>query len=82
MFNINPSGFQITFANGVTASVQFDGKNYCENRNVTNLTGTAPKQSRDAEVIAWNKEGDFITEALGWRSPNEVAAFLKEMSEK
>ena len=82
MFNINPSGFQITFANGITASVQFDGGNYCEHRNIANPSGASPKQSRDAEVIAWDKDGKYITKALGWRTPDEVAAFLKEMSEK
>lgn len=49
-------GFQLTFANGVTVSVQFGAGNYCEARNI--LRHDIPKMagtwsSADAEVAAW-----------------------------
>lgn len=80
MIKLNPSGFTMIFANGVTASVQFGPINYCENRSLYN-NGAIPESCKNAEVIAWNEAGDYITEARGWLSPDEVAAFLKEMSE-
>lgn len=79
MFKVNQSGFSIKFANGVTASVQFGKNNYCQNQNTKD---EQPSSSPDAEMIAWDDSGEFITEALGWRNADEVASFLKEMSEK
>lgn len=78
MFNIIPDkGFQMTFANGNTVSVMFGKGNYCENRYMTNDGETSCK---NAEVIAWNKDGEYLCEAQGWQTPEEVAAFIAKYS--
>lgn len=69
-------GFQITFTNGNTVSVQFGGGNYCENRYANPDNG----ECENAEVLAWNKDGEYITEAIGWQTPEEVAAFIAKHS--
>ena len=42
-------GFQMTFTNGYTISVQFSKGNYCDEGETT------------AEVAAWNGDGDWMT---------------------
>jgi len=79
MFNITTNkGFQITFANGNTVSVQFGGGNYCENRHKFN-EGQA-QSCENAEVLAWDKDGNDLCEVQGWQSPEEVAAFIAKYS--
>ena len=79
MFQITANkGFQITFANGNTVSVQFGGGNYCENRHITE--DGRGQSSSDAECLAWDKDGLYLTEALGWQTPEEVAAFIAKYS--
>jgi len=51
-------GFQITFANGVTVSVQFGPGNYCEKRDDMSYGWRVPAtagdwSSSDAEIAAW-----------------------------
>lgn len=69
----------MTFANGITVSVQFGKGDYCENRYKENIPDIF---CVNAEVIAWDASGEYITAAKGWQTPEEVAAFIKEMSER
>ena len=79
MFNITANkGFQITFANGNTVSVQFGGGNYCENRY--NSEDGKAQSCENAEVLAWDKDGEYLCEAQGWQTPEEVAAFIAKYS--
>ena len=86
MFRITPrlgatetgKGFQITFSNGWTASVQWGFGRYCHTRDEEK-----PKQSATAEVAAVAPNGDFISmnpedsdTVKGWQSPDDVLAFL------
>lgn len=76
MFKVNPNGFSIEFSNGNTVSVQWGEGNYCENKR----NGSPDGRSRDAEVIAWDAQGNFIMEAAGWQSPEEVATLIDKIS--
>ena len=79
-------GFQITFDNGWTASVQFGPGNYCEHHEAIG-SFTAPMEtpvweSHNAEVWAW-KEGEGSNRKEypsdgpdGWRTTKEVMNFL------
>jgi hypothetical protein len=57
-------GFQITFANGWTASVQWGPFNYSDG-------------ATSAEVARWHGDDD-VDDVDGWRSPDEVARFIAE----
>lgn len=77
MFNITANkGFQITFANGNTVSVQFGEGNYCDNRNLFNET----KPCANAEFWAWDKDGKPFGEPIGWQTPDEIAALIAKYS--
>jgi hypothetical protein len=78
MFNTTDNkGFQVTFSNGYTISVQFGWGNYCENRNKK-----VPEfPCMNAEIAVWDKDGNFIEEPRGWQSPEEVANYMKIVSE-
>lgn len=89
MFKITAGkGFQMTFANNWTVSVQFGYGNYCENRSFDRVDfdrNVEPKgESKDAEIAAWDANGtwyDFGSdEVKGWCSPDEVAAFITKVS--
>ena len=80
-------GFHMTFANGITASVQWGYGNYCENRfkgddveidwNTGKPVFNTPDGSDDAEVWAWRNDGpDIMRDVLGWLSADEVLRFL------
>jgi hypothetical protein len=80
-------GFQMTFANGWTVSVQWGANNYCKNRShdldacVAEMRGEAlSAESPDAEIAAWDKDGtwfDFGSDTVkGWCSPDHVAFFI------
>lgn len=81
-------GFQMTFANGWTVSVQFGYGNYCENRSYDRTDfdpGVKPKgESKDAEIAAWDASGtwyDFEHDQVkGWCSADEVAAFITKVA--
>ena len=79
-FTINENkGFCITFANGVTVSVQFGGGNYCDNREAfTYQPYTEGQQSDNAEIAIW-KDEEWITrefELEGETSDDEVIGFV------
>lgn len=80
-------GFQITFANGNTVSVQWGPSNYCEptDERGRNAPFDAPAQTeawgaRSVEVAAWNSDGEWHNcggdQVRGWLSPDEVAEFI------
>ena len=68
------SGFQMTFENGWTVSVQFGKINYISDRE--NIG-----DSIDAEIAAWDKDGNWYSfdghqNVKGWVKPDEVADFI------
>lgn len=79
-------GFQMTFKNGLTISVQFGTGNYCERRNIkTSYRGdmdaaTPVIASENAEIAIWNTEQvwfDFGTDQVrGWVTADEVAHWI------
>lgn len=75
-------GFQVTFSNGWTASIQFGYGNYCENYN-----NRAGEECQNAEIAAWDSKGNwyrFESEdtVLGYQSPQQALAFLNMVSMK
>lgn len=88
MFKITDGkGFQITFANGVTVSVQFGLGNYCSNRNDEHLK-YGSISCENAEIAVWDKNGvDILSEylklngesqrnELGWVDANKVSVIM------
>lgn len=82
-------GFQITFGNGVIASVQWGAGNYCDNHFPADGDFSYRKsaQSNTAEVAAIDSQGNFITasvcpdameDVMGYLSPEEVLEFLNQ----
>lgn len=82
-------GFQMTFANGLTASVQWGRGNYCGNYyNEEQATHCRGAQCNTAEVAVWDKNGkwlnacDFTTEDVcgsdvcGHMTTEQVVDFL------
>lgn len=78
-------GFQVSFENGWTVSVQFGRGNYCQNYNHDNYDGPVPP-SRTAEVAAWDKDDnwhDFGGDTVeGHMKPNQVLEFMNEIAAK
>jgi hypothetical protein len=74
----NPSGFQMTFPNGWTASVQWGRGTYSSNRD----SRSSSDESQTAEVWAWDGgEGKYPHPyPKGWQSVPQVLAFLNEVS--
>lgn len=83
------SGFQMTFSNGWTVSVQWGPGNYCENRDHSTMEDLAAHfrgdskaftQCVNAEVAAWDKDGNWHKfehdEVMGWLTADQVAAFI------
>lgn len=89
-------GFHITFANGVTVSVQFGGGNYGDNYDRA-LIGTEQDkrvlESGRAEVAVWKGDGkktEWITKqwkpgdghnVLGWQTADDVLRLLNWAAE-
>lgn len=69
MFKITMNkGFQLTFDNGYTISVQFGHGNYCENYSNTEYYPCNKEiivTSADAEIAIWHEnDGEFITDKV------------------
>ena len=93
--SIMRKGFQITFENGLTASVQWGAGNYCDNHFPDDCDFSCSKDasSTTAEVavirgIEFLDVGDFLPENCssdgtfaGWLSPEQVVYFLNRVSE-
>ena len=76
-------GFQLTFDNGWTISVQFGKGNYCSNRNKETKKDSMVT-SATAEIAAWDadhKDFDFGGGqlCLGWSTTNEVAEWIEKV---
>jgi len=71
-------GFQVTFANGWTASVQWGCGMYCSTDDEEK-----PRESKDAEIAALNPRGELVAmnpedsdTVKGYQSPDEVLQFF------
>ncbi len=81
-------GFQMKFANGWTASVQWGTGNYCDHYDMryssTANVEAGQKGSTTAEIAAWDGNGEWHNfgndTVKGWVSPDEVVAFLSMVS--
>jgi hypothetical protein len=86
-------GFQVTFANGYTVSVQFGAGNYCDNRHAPTGSTTAQYQSTqrlcgemgsgDAEIGVFNGDGFTYLNGIdveGWASPERVAEVMAKVA--
>ena len=74
-------GFQMTFQNGCTISVQFNGRNYCDEGKTT------------AEVAAWDKDDNWFyfddnkwniienkgTDVMSQQTTDDVARMISEL---
>ena len=77
-------GFQMTFKNGLTISVQFGTGNYCERRQVIAPIQGEMKmsivESNSAEIAIWDKEGTWFSfghdTVKGWVDADEVATWI------
>ena len=83
-------GFHMTFANGLTASVQWGAGNYCDNHFPEDRDFSCSKdaQSNTAEVAVWMEgkwldANDFVPEdcrncgiVCGYMTPEQVVDFL------
>ena len=81
----NNKGFQMTFENGWTISVQFGYGNYCDNHHHPEGWNFSKKQevteSSDAEIAIWGADGkwyNFGSDTVkGYCSADEVATWIK-----
>ena len=88
MFNITGGkGFQITFPNKWTISVQFGPFNYRDDRSlyVPYATTYDSMQSVNAEVAVWDGNGIWKQlgdndDVIGWQSPEEVLKLMNEIA--
>ena len=83
-------GFQMTFENGLTASVQWGAGNYCENHFTGDTTYMTDAESNNAEVVVMDSVGrflnanefvpeekqDWMDDVVGWMTPDQVVEFL------
>ena len=83
-------GFQMTFENGITISVQFGAGNYCERKGATvsyrgDMDAATPiVESNNAEIAIWDKDGKWFNfgsdTVKGWVDANEVAEWIHKCS--
>jgi len=87
-------GFHMTFANGLTASVQWGAGNYCDNHFPKDMDFSFSKdaESNTAEVAVWDENGnwldpcEFVTGVhsdgmvAGYLTPEQVSEFLYKVS--
>jgi hypothetical protein len=76
------NGFQMTFANGYTISVQWRQGNYCDHYH----TDPQPperlsRESRTAEVALITPNGDFAF-VEGWQTADQVAEHITSARSK
>lgn len=86
------TGFQITFDNGITISVQFGRGNYCEHKMSRLPFGSFIDihESNTAEIALFDHNGEWITrqaalavtgedicdDVLGWQNTEQVWKFM------
>ena len=81
-------GFQITFENGWTISVQFGTGHYCDRRDLNAEYGNeeymSTVKSPNAEIAIWDKNGEWYNfgsdEVKGYCTPDEVAEWIDKVS--
>jgi len=79
-------GFELTFTNGYTISVQFGRGNYCINcRTEQNPFMRDIWESSDAEIAVFDPKGNCIAlegtnYALGYLNADEVAQWIDKVS--
>ena len=79
-------GYQITFENGWTISVQWGYGNYCDNRSISQdgWNNTKDLESKTAEIAMWDKDDKWFgfgtDEVKGYCSANEVAEWIDKCS--
>lgn len=76
-----PAGFQMTFENGNTISVQFGFGNYCENRHESKM------KCPNAEIAIWNAAGNWYEfdnsdTVKGYCRADEVAKWVTFAAKK
>lgn len=76
------NGFHITFANGITLSVQWNPGNYCSDRSGER---GVHRESLTAEVAAWDAEDKWLKlgdndDVLGWQTADDVAKIIQMVS--
>jgi len=76
-------GFQLTFQNGWTISVQWGKGNYCSNRNLE-TKDESMLEAKSAEIAIWdiNNESYKINGSdlvLGWVTTDEVAEWIEKV---
>ena len=82
MFRITDNkGFQITFDNGYTVSVQFGPGNYSSNYNLSMLDNMGkPMTANSAETALLDPDGNFVAykddDVQGYQTPNDVLELL------
>jgi hypothetical protein len=78
-------GFQMTFDNGWTISVQFGYGNYCDNRNhplKTKLHNEMIVNCPNAEIMMWDKDGNnHESTPMTHCTPDEVAGWIYKVSQ-
>tara|TARA_R110000772_G_scaffold99174_1_gene198820 strand:- start:89607 stop:89888 length:282 start_codon:yes stop_codon:yes gene_type:complete len=83
-------GFQMTFPNGWTVSVQWGPFNYCENKSYECAWNEPSKRDTwkcpNAEIAAWDKNKvwyEFENDTVkGSVTPAEVLEFMNEIAAK
>jgi hypothetical protein len=82
MFEITMNkGFHMKFANGFSVSVQWGLGNYCANKWGEGRFGEPVPACPDAEVAAFDPEGNIINlatgdQVVGWLTADEVLTFM------
>jgi len=75
-------GFQMTFDNGITISVQFGYGNYSSNRDEAPIDARTETglQSETAEIAVWDAKDRWMNfdhdQVKGWVSANDVADYI------
>lgn len=81
-------GFQMTFENGFTISVQWGTGNYCSRKDLNSFHDDDLKQpiteSPNAEIAIWHKDSDTWfdfgnDQVKGWCEPNEVGTWISKI---
>lgn len=80
IYSTNNKGFQLTFSNGYTISVQFGAGNYCKNRHDKNTMPTGLYSCKDAEISYWHEKSRTEIHIEIHCTSNEVAEWINKVS--
>jgi hypothetical protein len=81
-------GFQMTFPNELTISVQIGNMNYCARKSMSTVYDAEMQmeivKSPDAEIAIWNEKGDWFEfgndTVKGWVPVAEVATWIERVT--